>query len=242
MTTLDSALAHHEYHDNGGPSSSYLNWLRAAVLGANDGIVSVASIVVGVAGATNSSSAILVAGFAGLSAGALSMAVGEYVSVSTQRDSELAMLDKERKEHAEQPEYELQELYHIYRRKGLTEETARAVAKELTAHDAFAAHVEVELKIDPNELTNPLHAALASAASFFAGAVIPLAAILIAPEHIRIIVTFISVLIALAITGTLSAHAGGAGKVRAAIRVVLGGALAMAITFGVGKIFHISGI
>ena len=101
MTTLDSALAHHEYHDNGGPSSSYLNWLRAAVLGANDGIVSVASIVVGVAGATNSSSAILVAGFAGLSAGALSMAVGEYVSVSTQRDSELAMLDKERKEHAE---------------------------------------------------------------------------------------------------------------------------------------------
>jgi VIT1/CCC1 family predicted Fe2+/Mn2+ transporter len=218
-------------------SGSQLNWLRAAVLGANDGIVSVASIVVGVAGASNSSSFILTAGVAGLVAGALSMAVGEYVSVSTQRDTEKAMIEKERRELRDDPHGELQELIGLYEKKGLKPTTAKMVAEELTAKDVFAAHVDVELGIDPDNLTNPWQAALASAGSFFTGALIPLIAIILPPVDIRLPITFIAVLIALIITGSLSAYVGGASKMKATIRVVCGGVLAMLITFGIGKVF-----
>jgi len=237
---LTDMMVHHELHTTG--SGVKLNWLRAAVLGANDGIVSVASIVVGVAGASDSSGFIFTAGVAGLAAGALSMAVGEYVSVSTQRDTEKALLEKERLELLNEPEEELDELASLYEEKGLTKATARTVAEELTAHDAFAAHVDAELHIDPKALTNPWHAAIASGASFLSGAFIPLIAIVLPPASLRLPVTFAAVLGALVITGTLSAQAGGANKLKATLRVVLGGALAMAITFGVGKMFGVIGI
>jgi VIT1/CCC1 family predicted Fe2+/Mn2+ transporter len=223
-------------------AGSKLNWIRASVLGANDGIVSVAALVVGVAGATDSAGFILTAGTAGVLAGALSMAVGEYVSVSSQRDTEKALIEKERRELETEPDKELEELTEIYEAKGLSRPTATIVAKELTAHDAFAAHLEAELHIDPANLTNPWHAAYASAASFFAGAVLPMVAITLPPPEWRIPVTFISVIIALAVTGSVSAHVGGANKTRAVIRVVIGGALAMAITFGIGKLFGVAAI
>ena len=206
------------------------------MLGANDGIVSVAGIVVGVAAATVERGPILTAGIAGLTAGALSMALGEYVSVSTQRDTEMALLDKERRELVEQPDTELAELAAIYRGKGLSPETARTVAEELTAHDAFAAHIDVELGIDPDELTNPWQAAISSAIAFTVGALLPLLTILLLPAAIRVPVTFVAVLIALALTGLLSARLGGADATRATRRVVIGGALAMAITFAIGHL------
>ncbi len=219
-----------------------LNWLRASVLGANDGIVSIAGLVMGVAGATDSINAIATAGLAGIVAGAISMAAGEYVSVSSSRDTEKALLKKEHYELQNNPEGELKELTLIYKEKGLSEKTARLVAKEISKNDAFAAHAHMELNIDPNNLTSPWHAALASCAAFILGAIIPFIAIMAPPLSLRIPVAFISVLIALAITGFLSAKAGGADIKRAIIRVVLGGALAMAVTYGIGKIFAVSGI
>lgn len=213
-----------------------LNWLRAGVLGANDGIVSTAGLVIGVAAATTERSAIFTAGFAGLFAGAVSMALGEYVSVSAQRDTERALLKKEKRELQDTPEEELAELVGIYEGKGLSPQTAHQVAVELTEHDAFAAHVEVELGIDPNDLTNPWHAAISSAVSFTIGAAIPLVAILLPPTGTRVPIAFVAVLIALALTGTISATLGGARKTRAVLRVVLGGALAMAVTYGVGQL------
>ena len=236
---IDSPL-HPEQHLSS--SGSQLNWLRAAVLGANDGIVSVASIVVGVAGASNVSSFIFTAGVAGLVAGALSMAMGEYVSVSTQRDTEKALLEKERYELEHYPEAELAELATLYKAKGLSDATAQTVAQELTHHDAFAAHVDAELGIDPDDLTDPWHAALASALSFFVGAIIPLVVILVLPQNVRIFGTFTAVVVALAITGSLSAHVGGANKTRATLRVVVGGMLAMLVTFGIGKMVGVVGL
>lgn len=221
---------------------SRLNWLRASVLGANDGIVSIAGLVVGVAGATTSSAIILTAGAAGIIAGAISMAAGEYVSVSSSRDSEKVLLKKERRELEEHPEQELEELISIYEKKGLTRKTAMTVAKELTAKDAFAAHVFAELGIDPNNLTSAWHAAFASAISFLVGGIIPLIAIILPPEPIRIPVAFISVLIALIITGLLSAGMSGANIVRATLRIVLGGLLAMAVTYSIGKLFGVTSI
>ena len=222
--------------------SSKLNWLRAAVLGSNDGIVSVSSLVVGVAGATADSHALLITGIAGLLAGSLSMAIGEYVSVSSQRDSELSLLAKERKELEEEAESELEELTQIYQAKGLTRQTAETVARELTHHDAFAAHVEAELRIDPDNLTNPWHAAIASALSFAVGAVIPVLTIMIPSDSWRIPLTIVATLIALAITGVLSAWTSGSPIHRATTRVVLGGIIAMAITFGVGRLFGLSSL
>ncbi len=219
-----------------------LNWLRAAVLGANDGIVSIAGLVVGVASATTSQSIILTAGIAGIIAGAISMAAGEYVSVSSSRDTEKALLKKERHELREFPEEELEELAIIYERKGLSRKTALIVAKELTKHDAFAAHAEAELHIDPHNLTNPWHAAFASAAAFLVGAIVPLVLILVPPAEIRIPVAFVSVIIALVITGVLSALGSGAGMLRAIFRVATGGAIAMAVTYGIGRLFNVSGI
>ncbi|MGB2580425.1 MAG: VIT family protein [Minisyncoccia bacterium] len=231
-------MTHNEAHSN---TFGYkLNWLRAAVLGANDGIVSTAALVVGVAGASNTSGFIITAGIAGILAGALSMAVGEYVSVSTQRDTERALIAKEKYELKNEPAHELDELISLYETKGLTHTTATQVAQELTARDAFAAHVDAELHIDPNNLTNPWHAAIASATFFSVGAIIPLFAIILPPPTLRIAVTFIAVFVALVITGSLSALAGGASKTRATIRVVLGGVLAMVITFVVGKLFSVA--
>jgi VIT1/CCC1 family predicted Fe2+/Mn2+ transporter len=223
-------------------STHKLNWLRASVLGANDGIISIAGLVMGVAGATSSSTVILTAGLAGIVAGAISMAAGEYVSVSSSMDTEKALLKKEDYELKNYPEEELEELTQIYVKKGLSRKTAEMAAREVSANDVFAAHAHMELNIDPNNLTNPWHAAFASAAAFLLGAAIPLLAIIIPPQSERVIVTFISVLFALAITGMLSAKAGGAGMLRATIRVVIGGALAMAVTYGIGKIFAVSGI
>jgi VIT1/CCC1 family predicted Fe2+/Mn2+ transporter len=216
--------------------SGRLNWLRAGVLGANDGIVSTAGLVVGVAGATLAGGPIATAGVAGLVAGAVSMALGEYVSVSSQRDTERALLRKERAELAEFPEEELDELTALYVAKGLSAATARQVAEELTARDAFAAHADVELRIDPDALTNPWHAAGASALAFTVGSLLPLIAILVPPPAVRVPVTFVVVVLALAVTGAVSARLGSAGVGRAVARLVVGGALAMAVTFGIGQL------
>ncbi|MFG1605168.1 VIT family protein [Actinoplanes sp. NPDC049265] len=213
-----------------------LNWLRAGVLGANDGIVSTAGLVLGVAAAGTATGPILTAGVAGLVAGAVSMALGEYVSVSSQRDTERALLAKERAELADFPEQELEELIALYEAKGLSPRTARLVAEELTERDAFAAHADAELHIDPDELTNPWHAAGASALAFTVGSLLPLVAILLPPAGARVPVTFVAVAAALALTGYLSARLGGAAARRAVVRLVVGGAVAMAVTFAVGHL------
>lgn len=219
-----------------GSQQGRLNGLRAAVLGANDGIVSTAGIVIGVAGATLDPFPILTAGIAGLTAGALSMAVGEYVSVSAQRDSEKALLDTERRELAEMPEEELAELAGLYEEKGLDPGLALEVARQLHAHDALAAHAETELGINPDELTSPWVAALSSAVSFTVGSVLPLAAIVFAPADVKIPVTVAAVAAALVLTGYLSARAGGTPVWRAIVRNVAGGLLAMGVTYGIGRL------
>lgn len=213
-----------------------LNWLRAGVLGANDGVVSVAGLVMGVAGATTDRTPILIAGIAGIVSGALSMAVGEYVSVSTQRDTEQALLAKEKWELENLPEEELDELTQIYADKGLDADLARQVAVQLTENDALRAHSEAELNLDPDELTSPIAAALASFAAFAVGALVPLLAILLPPPSARVAVTVVAVAVALLVTGYVSATVGGAKRGRAMIRNVCGGLLAMAITFAVGSL------
>lgn len=225
-------LTHTEPH--GGELSARLNWLRAGVLGANDGIVSVAGLVVGVAGATTERGPILTAGLAGLVAGAVSMALGEYVSVSSQRDSERAQLAKERRELRESPDEELEELAELYEAKGLSSETAGRVAQELTEYDALAAHLEAELHLDPDELTSPWQAAGASAVSFTLGALLPLVAILATPPTWRVPVTVAVVLLALGLAGWVGARLGGAVPRRAVLRVIVGGALGLAVTYGIG--------
>lgn len=212
-----------------------INWLRAGVLGANDGIVSVAGLVVGVASAAPERGPILTAGVAGLVAGTFSMAAGEYVSVGSQRDTQRAVLELEKRELAETPDEELAELAAIYENKGLSAATARQVAVELTEHDALGAHAEAELGIDPGDLTSPWQAALASAVSFIVGAWLPLVAILLPPPAWRIPTTFAAVLVALALTGTISARVGNAPAWRAATRVVVGGLAAMIVTFVIGR-------
>ncbi|OZC77894.1 hypothetical protein CH251_04235 [Rhodococcus sp. 06-462-5] len=239
MAEPEPALHEHEPH---GDLSGRLNWLRAGVLGANDGIVSTAGLVVGVAAATTDRGSLLTAGIAGLVAGAVSMALGEYVSVSTQRDAERSLLIKEKRELAEEPEEELAELAALYEAKGLSTETAQEVAQELTDHDPFAAHVDVELGIDPDALTNPWQAAASSAVSFISGALLPLLSILLLPASQRIPVTFVVVLLALALTGTISARLGGAPSRPAVTRIVIGGAIAMAVTYAIGQLAGVAGI
>lgn len=224
--------AHEEPH--GRTINSTINWLRAGVLGANDGLVSTAGLVVGVAGATAERDTLLVAGVAGILAGALSMAAGEYVSVSTQRDTERALIARETRELVEDPEAELQELADMYATKGLSDGLARAVAEELTAKDALQAHLDVELKLDPDDLTNPWHAGMASFFAFLIGAFIPMTAILLAPQDLRLWITATSVLIGMALTGAISARLGGAPWRPAVIRNIVGGAIVMMVTFGVG--------
>ena len=226
----------HEGEAHGQGIGARLNWLRAGVLGANDGIVSTAGIVIGVAAATAERSTIATAGIAGLAAGAMSMAAGEYVSVSTQRDTEQALLEKERDELRDMPEEELEELTQIYRDKGLTPDLAAEVARQLTEHDALGAHAEAELGIDPDNLTNPWHAAWASMSAFTVGALLPLLAILLSPAGARVWVTASSVVVALAFTGWGSARLGQAPARPALLRNVAGGVLAMLVTYGIGAL------
>lgn len=224
-----------------GGISARLNWLRAGVLGANDGIVSVAAIAVGVAAATPDLGPIVAAGSAALLGGAISMALGEYVSVSSQSDSEKALIAKETWELEHLPEEELAELAELYRAKGLSEATARTVAEELTAHDALAAHLEVELKIDQDDLVSPWQAAGASFLAFLVGGILPFATIL-TPEAVRLPLTFAVVLVALGVTGALGARLGGARVLRGTLRVVLGGAIALVVTFALGALLGTAGI
>lgn len=224
-----------EPHDR-GTYSDRVNRIRAGVLGANDGIVSVAAVVVGVAGATSELGPILTAGVAAVVGGAISMALGEYVSVSSARDSQTALIAKERRELAEQPEEELAELAGIYRAKGLSEETAHRVAVELTAHDALGAHLEAELHIDEHEVLKPWQAAWASAISFLLGAVLPMLAILLPPADLRIPIAFVATLVALGITGAAGARLGGSDWRLPTVRVLAGGAIALAVTFGIGAL------
>ena len=219
-----------------------MNWLRAGVLGANDGIISVASLVVGVAGATTDSGALLAAGVAGLVGGAISMALGEYVSVSSQRDSERALIARETAELRDMPEEEFEELVSLYRARGLTDQTARQVATELTDHDALAAHLEVELHIDQDDLVSPWQAALSSAVAFTLGALLPLLAILLPPPGLRVPITFFAVLVALAVTGWVSAALGGANRGLAVIRLIVGGSLALATTWLIGSLLGTTGL
>lgn len=234
MTEKATDTAHSE--EPHADHSAMLNWLRAGVLGANDGIVSTAGLVIGVAGATSDEKAILVAGIAGLAAGALSMAAGEYVSVSTQRDTEKALLDKERHELKEMPEEELLELRDIYMGKGLSEPLAHQVATELMEHDALGAHAEAELGIDPDNLTNPWAAAWASMIAFTVGALLPLITIVLSSSDSRFLVTFATVAIALALTGYGSARLGGAPVGRAIARNMGGGMFAMVVTHLIGTL------
>ncbi len=227
----------HAWYDTFGDRvSGRLNWLRAAVLGANDGIVSTAGLVIGVAGATAERSALLTAGLAGLSAGAMSMAVGEYVSVSTQRDTERALIELEAVELKDLPEEELAELAALLRRKGISEATAADAAAELTKHDALRAHADIELGIDPDALTNPWQAAAASGLAFTTGALVPLAAVLLTPSAAAVWVTVVSVVVALTITGIVSARLGRAPVVPALARNVVGGLVAMGVTYAIGAL------
>jgi VIT1/CCC1 family predicted Fe2+/Mn2+ transporter len=214
-----------------------IGWLRAAVLGANDGIVSTSSLVVGIAAASADHSAIVSASIAGLVAGALSMAAGEYVSVSSQADTEKADLERERRELAEQPEAELAELTGIYRQRGLSEALARQVAEELMAGDALAAHARDELGVVEHMAANPLQAAVTSAITFAAGAAVPLLTVLLTPPGALLATILVVTVLALAVLGALGGWTGGAGLLRPALRVVVWGAIAMAITYGVGLLF-----
>ena len=223
-------MRHREHH-----RSSRIGWLRAAVLGANDGIVSTASLVVGVASAAAGRQEVLLAGVAGLVAGALSMAAGEYVSVSSQADTERADMARERRELATQPKAEEDELTSIYVRRGLERDLARDVARQLMAKDALAAHARDELGLTEEQAARPLQAALASAATFAAGAAVPMIAIIVVPPSV-VVVSAVS-LVCLVALGAIAGRTGGASPLVGAARVGFWGALAMALTAGVGHLF-----
>lgn len=227
------------YHHRELHRSDRVGWLRAAVLGANDGIVSVAALVVGVAAGGASASVIAATGVAGTVAGAMSMAAGEYVSVKSQADTEHADLAMERRELQEDPHSELEELARIYRQRGLDPELARTVAEQLTAHDALAAHARDELGITETLRARPLQAAIASAVAFVAGAALPLLTAILAPDDRVGSATTVATLAGLCLTGALAAGTGGASPWRGALRVVFWGALAMAAAALIGQLFHI---
>jgi VIT1/CCC1 family predicted Fe2+/Mn2+ transporter len=233
---IPAARRHRERH-----STDRVGWLRAAVLGANDGIVSTASLVLGVAAASATHEDILVAAIAALVAGAMSMAAGEYVSVHSQADAEQADLERERKELHTDAHGELNELTAIYVRRGLEQKLAREVAKQLTAHDALAAHARDELGISELNAARPLQAALASAASFATGAALPLAVTALSPVNLLIPLVAATSLVFLAVLGAVAAHAGGAPLLKAATRVTVWGAIAMAVTSAIGRLFGTTG-
>ncbi len=225
-----------------GEIARRLNWLRAGVLGANDGIVSVAAVAVGVAGATTGTGPILTAGMAALVGGAISMALGEYVSVSSQSDSQKSLIANKRADLLQNPDKVLAELANSYENKGLSPSTAALVAEELAGQDTLDAHLTAEFELEEDNVVSPWHAAFASAMAFTLGAILPLLAILLPPESIRVPVTFIAVLLALGITGWIGATIGGGSRTRAAARVVIGGALALAATFAIGSLLGSSGL
>jgi vacuolar iron transporter family protein len=226
---------HHREHHH----LSRAGWLRATVLGANDGILSTASLILGVATATHSHGSILIAGVSGLVAGAGSMAAGEYVSVSSQADTEKADLAQEREELIEDKEGELRELTQIYVRRGLNQELAKQVAEELSKKDALAAHARDELGISKVMQARPIQAALASATSFSTGAMIPLLAGTLAPINVSAAAVYATSLVFLIVLGAIGAKAGGAPMLPASLRVMFWGALAMAFTAGIGMLFHV---
>jgi len=228
-------MRHREIH-----RTHHTGWLRAAVLGANDGIVSTASLVLGVAASGADTRAMLVAGVAGLVAGAMSMAAGEYVSVSSQADTERADLERERRELVETPELEHAELTAIYVQRGLDETLAAQVATQLTAHDALGAHARDELGITEALAARPVQAALASAATFAVGAALPLLLVLVLPNSARLWGLGGGSLVCLGLLGFASARTGGAPAIRAAVRVTFWGALAMALTAAIGTLFGIA--
>jgi VIT1/CCC1 family predicted Fe2+/Mn2+ transporter len=217
--------------------TAHIGWLRAAVLGANDGLISTASLVVGVAASGTTHSAILIAGVAGLVAGSMSMAAGEYVSVSSQADTESADLTRERHELATQPDSEKAELTGIYEARGLTPELARQVADQLMEHDALGAHARDELGLSETTAARPIQAAIASAIAFAAGAALPVIVAAIAPTAMLAQLVTASALLMLVVLGALAARVGGAGMVRGALRVAFWGALAMAASAAVGRLF-----
>lgn len=233
------ASEQHRGAGSGGHVASRTAWLRAAVLGANDGLTSTAALMVGVAAAASGRSAILIAGIAGLTAGALSMAAGEYVSVSSQRDAEEAELARERVELAMAPEAERDELAEIYRKRGLSAELAERVADELSQLDRLAVHARDELGVDINALANPLQAAVSSAISFVVGAAIPIAVVSLAPSALRLPLLMAGTLLSLGALGMFGARLGGAPLGRASLRVLVGGALALGISLGIG---HLTGV
>jgi vacuolar iron transporter family protein len=226
---------HRETHKSGRAA-----WLRAAVLGSDDAIVSTSSLMIGVASSAASTQSILIAGVAGLFAGSMSMAVGEYVSVSSQRDSEQADIEKEKRELAAEPEDELRELAGIYEKRGLTRQLAIEVARQLSAGDQLGAHMRDELGIDPQALSQPIQAAWISAVSFGLFAVVPIFALLVSPVAFQIPGMAIASLVSLGSLGAFGAHLGGAPKLRGALRVTLGGSLAMAVTAGIGKLLGVT--
>jgi VIT1/CCC1 family predicted Fe2+/Mn2+ transporter len=232
MITIDNYLDSHFIHRS--------NWLRAAVLGANDGIISISSLAIGVAAASQSRDPIMLSTVAGLVAGALSMAAGEYVSVSSQTDVEQADIEREKKELQEMPETELLVLAQIYERRGLTKETAIQVAKELTAADALSAHMRDELGINEISQANPLQAALASGISFCIGGVLPLLVVLFAPIQSMEIWLYVFTLLFLMALGAISAKAGGANVYKAMIRVSVWGTIAMGLSALAGYIFGVN--
>ena len=231
MVTIDNYLDSHYIHRS--------NWLRAAVLGANDGIISISSLAIGVAAASSSREPILLATVAGLVAGALSMAAGEYVSVSSQTDIERTDIEREKKELQEMPEQELQILAEIYERRGLKKETALQVAKELTESDALGAHVRDELGITEMSQANPIQAALASGAAFTAGGFLPLMVALLMPVQWMEYILYGVTIIALLVLGAVSAKAGGSSITKAVIRVVIWGSIAMGLSALVGYLFGV---
>lgn len=214
-----------------------IGWLRAAVLGANDGIVSTASLIVGVAAASAGRSEVLVAGIAGLVAGAMSMAAGEYVSVSSQADTEQADLERERRELATEPEKEFDELTSIYMKRGLDESLAKQVATQLMSKDALAAHMRDELGLSEVTAANPIQAAMASAATFAVGAALPLLLVLIVPLGNLVVVEFVMSLLFLSLLGAVAAKAGGSSVIKASLRVAFWGAFAMGLTALIGRLF-----
>ncbi|MGE5783204.1 MAG: VIT1/CCC1 transporter family protein [Myxococcales bacterium] len=234
-STVARRSLHGERHRSGRAG-----WLRAAVLGSDDAIVSTASLMIGVAAASASKEAILVAGVAGLVAGAMSMAVGEYVSVSSQRDAERADVEREKLELAEQPQAELNELAMLYVKRGLEKDLAIKVAEQLSTHDRLGAHMRDELGIDKTALSQPMQAAWISAASFASFAVVPIAALLIAPAEWRIPLIAVASLVSLAALGAFGGHLGGAPIARASLRVTFGGAAAMAVTAAIGRLLGVS--
>lgn len=221
-------------------SNTTLNKLRAAVLGANDGVVSISSVVMGVAGAGAESHAIFIAGLAALIAGALSMAVGEYVSVSSQSDAEKAFVKRERAMLKKDPKGEMEELARAYREQGVSAKTAQVVAKELTAKDALKAHLRTHFNLDEEDISSPTHAAVSSLIAFTIGGLIPFLTIVLVPVSARIWATIVAVILTLFIVGYFSAAVGGASRKRAMARVLIGGVLAMLITYGVGRLFNTS--